>query len=100
MKPEPLPFHQLVEINDEYAGHNELKFLLTDQRQKLFEFSVGDHADNRRYDVLVKSRWVGEDTGNDILVNVGNHLGMLKTYIKSICRPLTQEETREGSQHH
>ena len=35
---------------------------------------------------------LGEDTGNDILVNVGNHLGMLKTYIKSICRPLTQEE--------
>lgn len=79
-------------VLDEYAQHNELKFLLTDQRQKLFEFSVGDHADNRRYDVLVKSRWLGENTGNDILVNVGNHLGKLKTYIKSICRPLTQEE--------
>jgi hypothetical protein len=77
---------------DDYAQHNELKFLLTDQRQKLFEFSVGDRADNRRYDVLVKSRWLGEDTGNDILVNVGNHLGKLKSYIKSICRPLSQEE--------
>lgn len=65
--------------------------VLTDQRQNIFEFSVGGLAYNRRYDVLVKPRWLGEDTGNDILVNIGDHLKKLKTYIKSVCRPLTQE---------
>jgi TIR domain-containing protein len=82
----------ITEALNEYAEQNELKMVLTDQRQNIFEFSVGGLAHNRRYDVLVKSRWLGEDTGNDILVNIGNHLKKLKTYIKSICRPLTQEE--------
>jgi len=82
----------ITEALNEYAEQNELKMVLTDQRQNTFEFSVGGLAHNRRYDVLVKSRWLGEDTGNDILVNIGNHLKKLKTYIKSICRPLTQEE--------
>jgi hypothetical protein len=85
----------ITEALNEYAEQNELKMVLTDQRQNIFEFSVGGLAHNRRYDVLVKSRWLGEDTGNDILVNIGNHLKKLKTYIKSICRPLTQEEQHE-----
>jgi hypothetical protein len=86
---------KITEVLNEFAEKNDLRMVLTDQRQNAFEFSAGGLADNRRYDVLVKSRWLGEDTGNDILVNIGNHLTKLKTYIKSICRPLTEEEKRK-----
>jgi len=82
----------ITEVLNEYAEKHDLRLLLTDQKEKIFEFTVSDRKGERRYDVLVKSRWLGQDTGNDILVNTRNHFLNLKDYIKSICRPLTKNE--------
>lgn len=82
----------ITEILNDFAESHDLRILLTDQKEHFYEFSVGDHKNDRRYDVVVKSRWLGEDTGNDILVNVKNHFLHIKDYIKSICRPLTKQE--------
>lgn len=85
----------ITEVLNEYAMHNDLRFLLKDQKEQIFNFSVAGLKDARQYDVVVKSRWLGQDTGNDILVNVKNHFVMLKDYIKAICRPLTKEEQQK-----
>lgn len=82
----------ITEVLNEYADHHDLRFLLTDQNEQFFDFTVRDSKTGVSYDVLVKSRWLGQDTGNDILVNTKNHFKNLKDYIKSICRPLTQDE--------
>jgi len=82
----------ITEVLNEYADNHDLRFLLTDQNEQFFNFTVRDSKTGAIYDVLVKSRWLGQDTGNDILVNTKNHFKNLKDYIKSICRPLTKDE--------
>jgi len=84
----------ITEALCEYGEKHDLRLILTNQREQNYEFAVGDNKNGRRYDVLVRSRWLGEDTGNDIIVNISNHFTQLKDYIKAICRPLSSEEQK------
>lgn len=67
----------------EFAEANkDLQLVLVDSFPQKYEFTIQDSKLGLCYDVFVTSRWLGEDTGKDVLIDFGNHLIMLKEHMK------------------
>jgi hypothetical protein len=71
----------------EFAEQNKnLQIVLEDSFPKKREFRIQDTKLGFRYDVLVTSRWLGEDTGKNVLIDFGNHLILVKEHMKRTIR--------------
>ena len=67
----------------EFADESkDLQLVLTDSFPKQYEFTILDSKLGSSYDVVAVSRWLGEDTGKDVLIDFGNHLIMVKEHMK------------------
>ncbi len=75
-----------------WAAQTELTALLTDSRPVTQRLMMGDSSLPIRYRVDISSRWVGRDTGNDILVRVDNHLASLAQRWRATVRPPSKSE--------
>jgi len=63
----------------EFAEKQDNLFLnLTDSFPQKFEFGIQDSKLEISYQVFVTSRWLGEDTGKDVVIHFGNHFIMVK----------------------
>ena len=63
----------------DYAEQNkDLHFFLDDAFPKSHKFRWQDSKLGIGYDVIVTSRWVGEDTGKSVFIDYGNHLIEIK----------------------
>ncbi len=66
----------------EFAEQNKnLQLVLEDSFPKKDEFGIQDSKLGLLYNVLVTSRWLGEDTEKDVLIHFGNHLIMVKEHM-------------------
>ncbi len=74
------------------ADEADLRAVVTDRRPVVKEFVVADEEAGIRYDCIVTCRLLGNDPGNDILVNVGALLGAGIKHIAIAARPLTASE--------
>lgn len=78
--------YPIILLLGEFAENNsDLQLVLEDSFPKKFEFGIQDSKLGVSYNVHVTSRWLGEDTGKDVLIHFGNHLIMVKEHmIRSI----------------
>ena len=66
----------------EYAEKKENLLLnLCDSFPQKYEFSMQDSKLGISYQVFVTSRWLGEDTGKDVVIHFGNHFIMVKDHM-------------------
>jgi hypothetical protein len=82
----------ILEALAEFAENTDLKILLEDQLPKEKAATIKDKGSDVAYEVLITSRWLGEDTGRDLVVNLSGQLVQVRNYIRKTARPLTPEE--------
>ena len=75
--------YPIILILGEFAEENKnLQLVLEDSFPKIYEFGMQDSKLGLLYNVFVTSRWLGEETGRDVLIDFGNHLIMVKEHMK------------------
>jgi len=84
----------ILEVVAETAKKANLKFLLDSQLAKRYEFSVKDSGSEKGYEVEVSLRWLGEDTGRDLVVDVSDQLAEVMSHLVTAGRPLTASELK------
>jgi len=70
----------------------DIRLRLEDEKPKTARCYVKDSKSEVAYDVLVKSRRLGEDTGKDILLDLTGHLRKLSISHREVHRKLSGEE--------
>ena len=84
----------ILEALAEFAANEELFLLLEDQHEKSFDFGIQDVKRGIRLEVHVTSRRLGEDTGKDLLVNIGGQLKTVRDSARASATKLSPEEAQ------
>jgi hypothetical protein len=83
-------------IITESLGHltdnRSFHVILEDQFPKQNTADIVDTKKDISFHIIIKTRKLGEDTGKDLIVNVGNYLEMIRSHMKQSGRKLTKEE--------
>jgi len=79
--------YAIILILGEFAEENKnLQLVLGDSFPKEYKFVLQDSKLGLSYTVVVTARWLGEDTGRDVLIDFGNHLIMMKQHMKHVIK--------------
>jgi hypothetical protein len=85
--------HVLYEAMAQFAKDNDLFLLLDDQFEKTLSFGMLDTKSPARHEVSVTSRRLGDDTGKDILINIGGQLQSLRDAAMAASGKMSQAES-------
>lgn len=88
----------VLEIASEFARDENIHFVLEDALPKKQKATLADLDQDVYYDLTFESRWVGTDTGKDVLIGLGDSLARVSAEWKKQVRPPTREEQLELSQ--
>jgi len=72
----------VLALGDFAEQNKDLHFVLDDNFPKIHRFKTGDPNLDIIYDVVVTSRWIGEDTGKSVFIDYGNHLITIKRQLE------------------
>lgn len=79
--------YPIILVLAEFAERNkDLQLVLEDSFPQKYEFGIKDSKLGVEFDVHVSSRWVGNDTGKDVLIDFGNHLMLLKEHMQKTVK--------------
>ena len=76
----------------ELATKEKVDLLLQDQRPVEAKFHMKDDSSDMAYDMMIRSRRIGEDNGKDQLLHVTNYLSQIRDYVRQRVRKTTPEE--------
>jgi hypothetical protein len=77
----------------EFAEHKEdFYVLLEDQIPVRNSIKLKDYKSDKTFDVKISCRRLGEDTGKDILIDMGKYLIDIGKYIEQVTKKPTEEE--------
>jgi len=76
----------------EALAKNDLRIALNDSRPVVSSFGVKDAKRNIEVMAEIETRWLGEDTGKTILLNLSDHISQLVSPMTSKARKLTDLE--------
>ncbi len=71
----------IVTLGEFAENEKDLHLVLEDSFPKKTQFKVHDSKLDLSYNVLVTSRWLGEDTGKNVVLHFGNHFIMVKDHM-------------------
>lgn len=71
---------------------NDLRIVLSDSKPVLRSFGIRDPKQNMEIEISIETRWLGEDTGKDIVFNLSDQILMLTEQMVDKNRKLTDEE--------
>jgi hypothetical protein len=87
----------VIEALAETLPH-DLQVVLEDQMPKSMPFAFEDKRHGAHYNVKITSRLLGTDTGNSVLLHVGNQLRQILDDQRRATRQLTADELRTIAQ--
>ena len=82
----------IFEVLSDFGKKHELFFTLEDQFEREAKFSINEKSGGQ-YDVIVSSRRIGDETGKDVLVNIGGQLQTLRDALVAMRGKMSAEET-------
>ena len=82
----------IIEMLADGTHDKDLRVLLEDEKEKTVEVTMADRALGTVFQVLISARRLGEDTGRDILLDLGGQLRRAREAQRQSLRPLTPEE--------
>lgn len=85
----------ITEFLSDIANNRDLWILLTDQFPKKRKGVILDEKTGVGVEFLVTSRRLGEDTGKDILLNVGERLGNIRSFMREKTRKPNEQEQKK-----
>ncbi len=59
------------------AEREDVRILLKDNKPQIAEFHLEDPKSGIRIDLEIKARWLGEDTGDDVLIDCSHYFNVL-----------------------
>lgn len=86
--------HVIVETLVSSVAEKDLRMILTGPKPTSKEFSIRDEASRGGFEVAVDVRLLGDDTGTDVLVDIGGLLAGAVTRFREATRRLTPEELK------
>lgn len=84
----------ILEALAEFGAKEELFLVLEDQYEKSFDFGIKDDKTGIRLEVHVTSRRLGEDTGKDLLVNIGGQLVTVRDSARAAAAKLSPPDSQ------
>ena len=72
--------------------NDSFHLILEDQFPAENNTEIRDTKRGISFKIKIQARRLGEDTGKDIVVNVGNYLGIIRSHMLETCRNLSQDE--------
>jgi hypothetical protein len=84
----------ILEALADFAAREELFIVLEDQYEKSVDFGIKDEKTGIRLEAHVTSRRLGEDTGKDLLVNVGGQLITVRDSARGAAAKLSHADTQ------
>jgi hypothetical protein len=85
----------LINAVADHALARNLQVLLTDAREQRLTMLMGDLSGGIAYTFNITARWIGMDTGKDILLRLGDSIDRLRREWLQRVRPPTEAEQRE-----
>lgn len=85
----------LTESLGNITDNRDLWIILTDQFPKEKKAIILDEKTGIGFEVLVVSRRLGEDTGKDILLNVGERLDNIRSFMREKTRKPNEHEQKK-----
>jgi hypothetical protein len=82
----------LIELLADAAAEKDIRLRLDDEHAKMVDLVLNDSKSGSRYAVHIRSRRVGQDTGRDVLLNIGGQLHALRAGQRGTYRNLTKHE--------
>ncbi|HET9285280.1 MAG TPA: toll/interleukin-1 receptor domain-containing protein [Candidatus Angelobacter sp.] len=82
----------IAEMLTELATKEKVDLLLQDQRPVEAKFHMKDQSSDMAYDMVIRSRRMGEDNGKDQLLHATNYLSQIRDYVRQRVRRTTPEE--------
>jgi hypothetical protein len=76
----------------EMVADQKVFLRLEDSLPKTQELTWYDPRTGIAFDTLITARWLGEDTGKDVLIDCAGQLELILDAIRANRRPLTAEE--------
>jgi hypothetical protein len=99
-------YEQYVEVGLDWLGRQivietiswienleDLAIILPNQLPVTREFILRDPKTKVEYEIHIISRWIGVDTGRDVLVRIGGQLVIVMSDLRKRLRKLSDEET-------
>lgn len=71
---------------------NEWKLILEDTLPKFINIKTKGKNDNAEFNINIESRWLGQDHGKDILLDLSLYFNIVVNTIKEVTRLPTREE--------
>ena len=84
----------ILEALADFAAKEELFIVLEDQNEKNSDFGIKDDKTGIRLEVRITSRRLGEDTGKDLLVNIGGQLITVRDSARAAATKLSPADTQ------
>ena len=84
----------IIEAVAEFTDHHHIELRLENQFAREVEFDVNVKPTDQ-YKVVVSSRWLGEDTGKDILINVGSVISAIRDAVLATRGKLSSDEEKK-----
>jgi hypothetical protein len=85
----------LTESLGSLTDNRDFRLILSDQFPKEKNAIILDKKTGVGFKVLIVSRRLGEDTGKDILLNLGRHLDSIRSYMRQKTRRPDEQEQRK-----
>jgi hypothetical protein len=82
----------VIEMLVEASRDRQLWMILEDEKPKSIKIGLGDQRRRLFFDVVVTSRRLGEDTGRNIVLDVGEHIKRIRDAQKQASRTPTRDE--------
>lgn len=82
----------LIDLLCEGAEQHDTRIMLEDEKAKTRQMQIRDKGSDAKYEVLIRSRRLGEDTGRNVILNIAGQLRALQAGEQGRCRPLTDDE--------
>lgn len=76
------------------TDNKSYQILLEDHFPQINTFEVRDSKLNISFKIAIQTRRLGEDTGKNLLVNIGNYLEMIRSHMIRSGRKLTDDEQK------
>lgn len=78
-------------LYNEIALKQDLQVALDDEMPKVVRGNLNCNNPERIYDVRISSRRLGQDTGRDILLDIGGQIGVIKRTLYEINKPSSDQ---------
>jgi hypothetical protein len=80
-------YEVLTLLHKEIGLKHNLHVTLDDEMPKVYRCNISFQSPERIYDVKISSRRLGQDTGRDILLDVGGQVAVIKRTLHEVNRP-------------